>query len=228
MSHLPPNVVTAIKEHDHEPVHGLPAPLPEGETILWQGAPDWRVLARRGLRVRLVACYFAVLIAWGILAGIEDRAGVPHLALAALRLAALGGAACAILTLYAVLVARSTVYTVTTRRVVIRFGVALPMTVQIAYATIDAAGLRQFADGSGDIALTLRPGHRVAYAILWPHVRPWKLTKAQPALRAVPDAAGAARILARALAASAGQPAHGVGVTRGARTQPAGAMPATA
>jgi hypothetical protein len=29
-----------------EPIRGLPEQLPEGEHILWQGAPDPRVLAR--------------------------------------------------------------------------------------------------------------------------------------------------------------------------------------
>ena len=47
-----------MSEHDFEPIRGLPGPLPEGETILWQGAPDWRVLAVQAFHVRAVAIYF--------------------------------------------------------------------------------------------------------------------------------------------------------------------------
>ena len=55
-----------MNEHDYEPIPGLPAPLPEGETILWQGAPRWESFARRAMRVRLVAGYFVALAVWGI------------------------------------------------------------------------------------------------------------------------------------------------------------------
>ena len=58
-----------MNEHDYEPVPGLPAPLPANEAILWQGAPDWKTLARRAMRVRLIAAWFALLIVWGFVAG---------------------------------------------------------------------------------------------------------------------------------------------------------------
>ena len=38
----------ATGEHDDEPQNGLPEALPAGERLLWQGSPDWRVLARHG------------------------------------------------------------------------------------------------------------------------------------------------------------------------------------
>ena len=50
-------------EYDFEPVRGLPEALPEGEEILWQGAPDWAGFAVHALHVRLVTAYFAVLAA---------------------------------------------------------------------------------------------------------------------------------------------------------------------
>ena len=37
-------------------------PLPEGERVLWQGAPSWRGVARRTLHTRKIAGYFAALI----------------------------------------------------------------------------------------------------------------------------------------------------------------------
>lgn len=217
-----------MKEHDYEPVPGLPAPLPPGETILWQGSPDWRTLARRALRVRVVAVYFVALVAWGISGRISTQTPTTETIVSALWLASLGCMALALLGLFAWLAARTTMYTLTTRRVVMRFGIALPMTIQIAYTMIDSAGLQAWRNGAGDIALTLRPGQRIAYLVLWPHARPWKLAKAEPTLRGIPDAAEVAQILGRALAASASQPAKVVSVPASALSDGGSPVPAAA
>jgi hypothetical protein len=109
----------------------------------------------------------------------------------------------ALLTAYAWGVQRTTVYTITNRRVLIRCGLALPMTVNLPFAKIDGAALKTAADGTGDIALAIAPRERVSYLMLWPHVRSWHFGRTQPALRSVPDAARAAQVLGRALAAVA-------------------------
>jgi hypothetical protein len=192
--------------HADEPIRGLPALLPAGETILWQGAPAVAPLARQALHVRKIAVYFAVLAVWGIASRLSHGSSVGAVALAMLKLAALAVVAEGLFSLLAFLVARTTVYTITSRRVVIRFGIALPITVQIPFASISSAGLRLFRDGAGDIALVLQGDTRLAYLMLWPHARPWRFARAEPALRAVPDAAAVAALLGRALAASAAQP----------------------
>lgn len=217
-----------MNEHDFEPMPGLPAPLPAGETILWQGSPNWEVLSRRALRVRVVGMYFLVLVAWGISGNISAGTPSMDIAISALRLSALAVVALALLALFAWLVARTTIYTITSRRVVMRFGIALPITIQIAFPMIDAAGLRTWPDGAGDIALALRPGQRIAYLVLWPHASPWKLMKAEPALRGVPDAAAVAQILGRALAASASQSTKPVSVPADVVANSGGHVPAAA
>ncbi|MFC7690375.1 hypothetical protein ACFQY5_13045 [Paeniroseomonas aquatica] len=52
-----------MREHENEPIWGLPEQLPAGERILWQGRPDWRALTRRALHLPLLAGYFALLLA---------------------------------------------------------------------------------------------------------------------------------------------------------------------
>lgn len=219
---------TAIKEHDYEPVPGLPAYLPEGETILWQGAPHWRALAIRAMHIRMFAVYFAVLVAWGIAGGVSDGESARAIAVSALRLTGLGCVAIGLLTGYAWMAARSTMYTITTRRVVMRFGIALPITIQIAYPMIDGAGVSANANGAGDIALKLRKDQRVAYLVLWPHARPFKMKQTEPALRGIQDAAGVAKVLGRALAASASQPAKAVSISVGTASSNAGSPVAAA
>jgi hypothetical protein len=202
--------VSAATEHDDfafEPVRGLPETPPAGEAILWQGAPDWRGLAWRAFHVREVAFYFAVLVAAQPTLALVQGTAVGATLLPMLWIGLAGSVATGVLGFLAWLAARGTVYTVTSRRLVLRFGIALPMTINLPFPVIAAAGLKLRRDGSGDLPIGLVAGERVSYIVLWPHARPWRLGRPEPMLRAVPDAAGVADILARALAAHAGAPA---------------------
>ena len=199
--------------------YGLPGPLPPGETILWQGAPDWRALARRVLHVRKIAIYFAVLTIWcGMSAFVSSS---PRLWYSAIALIVLGTLSIGLLSGFAWLVGRSTVYTLTERRIVLRIGVAMSMSLNLPFCMIDSAAVRLQRDGTGDIPLLLNGPTRMGMAMLWPHVRPWRMQRVQPMLRAVPDAANVARLVAGALAASAGQQAPA------AATAPAAIRPRT-
>jgi len=52
----------------------LPAPLPEGERILWEGAPRPWTFFRQIVHPQLLATYVAVLVAWCIVAGVHSGA----------------------------------------------------------------------------------------------------------------------------------------------------------
>jgi hypothetical protein len=190
-----------------EPLHlpGLPERLPEGEQVLWQGSPDWRALAGRALHGRMIALYFALLLAWVALSTIWGGASTAQAALSVLWFAPLAAAGIGLVVLLGWLTARTTTYTITSRRVVFSYGIALPASLNLPFARIAAAGVRTFPDGTADIPLTMAEGDKVAYLLLWPHARPWRLSRPEPMLRAVPDGGRVAGILARALAAAAGQ-----------------------
>ena len=181
----------------------LPGRLPAGERILWQGSPDWRVMTRRVFHLRALAVYFGVLLAYFAAQSFGRGTPLAEVAHDTAELAALALVPLAVLGLYAWGTARATTYTITNRRVAIKMGIALPMTMNLPFARIDGANYRPARDGSGDIALQLAAGERVAYFMLWPHARPWRMAKAEPLLRALPQASEAAQVLARALAASA-------------------------
>jgi len=205
------------------PVRGLPDRLPPGETILWQGAPEWRALAVRAFHVRKVAAYFALLAAWIVVSTAAEGGPVAEAAGSVGIAALLGTAAIAILILLAWLSSRTTVYTITDRRVAMRIGIALPMYVNLPFRIVGSAALAAQPDGTGDIPLSLNDG-RMAYFALWPHARPWRIGKPEPMLRAVPDARRVAGLLGRALAAAAGQPAPSL-VEAPARQPAAAAAP---
>jgi hypothetical protein len=195
------------QEYDSEPVNGLPEALPEAERMLWQGAPSWRDLAVTAFHVRKVVVYFGALAVFAIVFRLADGMSIAAAVEPMAWLAPLGFAAAGILALLAWLSARSTVYTITDKRVVMRFGMALPMAVNLPFKMIDAATLKLNGNGTGDIPLALHPGNKLAYPILWPHARPLRFAKPEPAFRAIPEADRVAALLAAALA---GQPVQAI------------------
>lgn len=183
-----------MTEYENEPIRGLPGLLPAGEEILWQGAPTWRILARTAFRTRLVAGYFILLATWAIISaqinggaylGVEMTIGLGTIGLALLYLLAWGSA-------------RTTVYTLTNRRIVLRIGIAVPKCVNLPLGMIGSVDLSTRADGTGDIALVIAGPAKLGIFALWPHARPWKIVTPQPMLRAIPDAQTVATLIARA------------------------------
>jgi hypothetical protein len=187
-----------------EPIPGLPALLPAGENLLWQGSPNWKALAIRAYHVRKVGLYFLALIAWRIGIGINGGQTPASIAQSLALLAALGATAMGVLSLLAYWTSRATVYSVTSRRVLLRHGIAVPLTLNVPFTAVDGAALKMYGDGTGDVALTVARDQRVPYLITWPHLRPGHVTRPCPAFRAVADAARVAEILSVALAAHAG------------------------
>lgn len=188
---------------EFRPHRGLPEPLPPGETILWQGSPRWTALALRPLHIRTVALYFGALLVWRAAAGVADGETPAGAIVSALSIAPIAVAGIGLLALFAWLIGRTTVYTITNRRIVMRFGIALPMSVNIPFAIVGSAALRPYADGTGDIPLALTGDRKMPYILLWPHARPWRLSRVEPMLRTVPEAAHVAQVLRGALAEAA-------------------------
>jgi len=178
-----------IMEHDIEPVRGLPERLPVGEAIIWQGSPDWKRLAMSAFHIRGIAVYFGLLLALALVQA--STLGI---------LLTLGGGALGVglLALLAWGTARSTVYTLTNKRVVMRIGIALPKCINLPLTLVQSADLSINADGTGDIPLQVVGAQRLGYIALWPHARAWKLATPQPMLRAIPDAQAVAAMLAKA------------------------------
>jgi hypothetical protein len=179
---------------------GLPAPLPAGEHILWQGRPCGFGIAFRALHLRLVGLWFIGLALWAALPPLLAGEGGQALTLAAPTLG-VGAGAVVLLALLGWLSARTTTYTITNRRLVMRIGIALPMTLNLPFALVESAECRLYPDGSADLPLRLRAGNRVAYLHLWPHARPWSVNRPEPMLRSVAKGGDVAQILAGALAA---------------------------
>lgn len=187
------------REHELEPVPGLPGHLPEGEEILWQGRPAARLVAKHVLKNRWIAGYFLVLAVWAVLSGIYDGRPAAGIAFSVAVLTALAAILIGMLELFAWAVHKTTLYTVTTRRVVLRFGVAFSMTLNLPFKQLNALALGSLGGSAGNIAIQLLPGHRLSWLVQWPHVRGWRFANVEPSLICLNDAKEAADILALAI-----------------------------
>jgi hypothetical protein len=195
-------------KQDHQqfrdlPLKELPAPLPAGERVIWQGKPSFKGLALRAFHIREVAVYFGLLLIWRVWSNWSHGVPTDEAVRSALWLIAPMVSAIAVLAGLAWLFRRAACYTITSKRVLFQFGVALPVTLNIPLRQIGNAALKIYRDGSGDIPLSPSGGDRVSYLLLWPHIRPWRLRAPEPMLVAIPDAAKVAAMLGEALS---GQP----------------------
>lgn len=173
-------------EHEFEAAPGLPEALPAGERILWQGGPQWRALCLHTFHLRKLAIYFAAMM---VLQAVY-LAGDPQAAIGRSLILSVMAAGCALglLALTAWLVARTTLYTLTSRRVVMRIGIVLTITLNLPLRQLRGADLLVHADGHGDVSLALAGDKRIGWFHLTPHARPWALRDPQPAMRCIADA----------------------------------------
>ena len=180
-----------------EPIVGLPELLPKGEVILWQGRPNWLRLTIESLNLWWVIGYFGLLVAWRFVTvidylplGTAVSVSVPFLFVAAF----VGLLLCSI----GYIQARSTVYTITNRRVVMRIGAALTMTLNLPFTKIDNAAVAKKRGGFGNIAFETSGNTKFSYFVLWPHARSWYFGKPQPTLKCIPDIEKVSSILGEA------------------------------
>ena len=206
-------------DFDFEPVRGIPAGLPKDERILWQGTTDWWAFAKSALHVRGLAVYFILLMGWRFGIDLADGGTLATGFISAAWVVPMVIVVMGILCGYANMVQRTTVYSITSERVVFRTGVAFSITATIPFNLIRSADLTTEPDGTGILAIEVERGHRVSWVMFWPHVRPWRLTEPHPAFRSIRDVATVAGILSDTLARHAAAEAE---IKKTASNSPAG------
>jgi Bacterial PH domain len=183
-------------EHEFEAAPGLPEALPKGEYILWQGTPNWRVLAVEAFYVRALSIYFFAMLVLQIIYLMGEPTGFDYSAVylsSAASLFVLGS-----LSLWAYLSADAAMYTITNKRVVMRIGIVLSVTYNLPLKQILAASHLHRVSEVDDISLKLKESDRIAWLHLWPHSRPWALRHPEPTLRCVDEGNACAEILKKA------------------------------
>lgn len=113
---------------------------------------------------------------------------------------------CGILYGLAMMLASTTIYTLTNRRVALRIGLLVTLNLNLPHSQIANAMLATTSSGHGNLAFEIKPGTSVSYLMIWPHVRPWHLKRAQPALRCIQDAGHVAQLFAEAAESRISEP----------------------
>jgi hypothetical protein len=162
-------------------------------------------LARDALGLTWVAGYFAVLTVWRV--GVSSTYVSFGEALAhGIPFIVVGMLSCLLIFGLAYMQARSAVYTLTNKRVAMRIGAALTMTLNLPYTQIGNAGLDVKKSGHGSLAFELIGDTRFSYLMTWPHVKPWQMSKTQPSFRSIADVAKVAEIFSDAAEARVFEP----------------------
>lgn len=194
-------------------IRGVPHALPEGEHILWQGAPEAGAIATHVFHWRLFAAYFAVMtVVWAATTELAFSSQ-DFLASLLVRLG-LSAFVLAIVFVMARVVARTSWYAITSQRLVLRLGMVFEMSINIPFTILDSAGVGVFKDGTGQVVLTIAKPHRLAYIALWPHCRVFSINHPQPVLRGLRDPQRIGTLLAQAVSDAS------VGTTRASSTVP--------
>ena len=129
-----------------EPIKGLPELLPKGEVILWQGRPNWLQLTIESLNLWWIIGYFGLLATWRFLTVIDymPLGTAISVIIPFLFIAVFAGL---LLCIVGYVQAKATLYTITNKRVVMRIGAALTITLNLPFTKIDNAAVAKKSVG---------------------------------------------------------------------------------
>lgn len=198
---LPPGVSDATRDLPRARLRGVNEALPPGERVLWEGAPNARALARHLFFVRPLAVYLALMVAWWLGVNRGQVGTGQFWATLGTQLLLSGGLVAGAWWL-ARAIANGTTYAITDRRIVMRFGVVFPLTINVPLHYVQGASARQFGDRTGQIAVQLDAKEKLAWIVLFPHVRPWTFNNPEPLLRGLSDPVKVGEILREAVMAA--------------------------
>jgi hypothetical protein len=176
--------------------------LAPGELVVWQGRPTLNGIVRDIFHIKAAGLYVAALLALDAYQAWAKNIPVGKALYNTVPLVLGLALATAIFAALAYLTYRTTHYTVTSRRVIMKFGMALPVTLSLPYGQIVGAAVEVDGDHTGKIALLLKADNRLPYLKLYPFARAWRLTRPEPMLRGVPQVAMVASLLTRAIQAA--------------------------
>ena len=176
--------------------------LAPGEAVVWQGSPKTGAFLHRVFHVPVIAAYFLILQILNAWQAYVKAMPLQSAIRASLPLLGVSVVALAIFVAFAWFSARTTRYIVTDRRVILKYGIAMPATLSIPFSKIATLSVAVRRDHTGDISLKLTADNHIGYLKLWPHARSWHLKRPQPTLRSVPAGGMVAALMTRAINAA--------------------------
>ena len=166
--------------------HGLPEKLPADEKIIWQGRPDFVSLLNRVFLFKYILIYLLLLTIFSFILN-QSSYGVTEAFVGLIENTLISIFCLGLFMFIGYLTCSTTIYTVTNKRIVMKIGIILDLSLNLPFLKIDSADLKLNSDGTGDIALTLNPSVKIAYPHLWPHCRAFHFSNPKPTLKCILD-----------------------------------------
>jgi hypothetical protein len=167
---------------------------------LWEGAPNARALARHLFFIRPLSAYLGAMMLWWVAVNRTQFNTETFWATLGIQFLLVGGVIGGAWMLSRS-IANGTVYAITDRRIVMRFGVIFPLTINVPLHYVEGASAREFSDRTGQIAVQLTKKESIAWIVLFPHVRPFEFSQPQPLLRGLTDSVKVGEVLRAAVLA---------------------------
>ncbi len=182
---------------DKSPPKDILSVIPKDEEILWNGRPDLRRFCLSALGLRYIAVYLIVIT--GVI--FFNNFGNFSLAVFLEKMFPYI-LSCFIAVILLVVIGASqvmpTVYVITSKRIIIKSGLALIFMLNVPFDKISNIDKQVLKDGCGNISFKLISNKRVPFFASWPSVRPWHFNNPEPTFRCIADVDVVAFKLAKA------------------------------
>jgi len=193
--------------------------LPEGERVLWRGAPEQRSLARYFLRERWFYAFVLGSFTLGAAEALQHEVRPLQRLIGVATLSTIL-AVIAFVTIrwFSWRLGKTSSYVITDRRVYFNIGIVLRADANIPFSSVEGIDLRRRSDGSADLMITLSDAApEIPWLLLFPHMT-WRTSggRGRPTFRALREPEAAADAIVGALQAyvpSAGAVAPSIGGT---------------
>ena len=160
--------------------------IPKDEKIIWYGRPDLRRFCLSALGLKYIIFYLIIIFFSIIYARSGD---FNFIKITQVLFPYLISSFLAVLLLIIIGISQvlPTIYVITSKRVIIRSGLALIFMLNVPFDKIASIDKKQYSDGSGNISFKLMGNKRVPFFAGWPSVRPWHFNNPEPTLRCISD-----------------------------------------
>ena len=160
--------------------------IPTGEKIVWYGRPDIRRFCLSAMGLKYVLVYLLFAIIFDIYSNLEGP-GISSYIGGILPYILSFSLALILLVLIGISQVVSTFYVITSKRIIIKSGVALIFMLNVPFSKIYNIQKQELSDGTGSISLELLGNKRIPFFACWPSVRPWYFNNPQPTFRCISD-----------------------------------------
>ena len=171
---------------DKTPPKDVLSVIPENEEVIWHGRPNLRRFSLSALGLRYLMLYLLIISITTFSSNFGNLTLLLFLQMMFPYIIS-----CCLAGIILVVIGISqvipTVYVITSKRIIIKSGLALIFMLNVPFDKVANIDKKVFNDGCGDISFKLIGNKRIPFFAGWPSVRPWYFNDPEPTFRCIPD-----------------------------------------